>query len=185
MNEYKSKLIVFASSIQEENIGNIKYVKFLNDNSAIFYNPLVAPRHFNDYIKENNIVKAYEITDDNVLEKYANDVYTFTPNSGIYEVNKGITVSNKYILLVDSGMEIETNLPKYSYVFKDNKFYVKKLNKKTNKEYCYITDGEYVNSELKKIMIPVYEAVDGILSIDDYSFKHDIKTKKYIPKKTK
>ena len=50
MNEYKSKLIVFASSIQEENIGNIKYVKFLNDNSAIFYNPLVAPRHFNDYI---------------------------------------------------------------------------------------------------------------------------------------
>ena len=34
-------------------------------------------------------------------------------------------------------------------------------------------------------MIPVYEAVDGILSIDDYSFKHDIKTKKYVPKKIK
>ena len=34
-------------------------------------------------------------------------------------------------------------------------------------------------------MIPVYEAVPNILSINEYDFKHDIKTKKYETKKIK
>ena len=54
MNENKSKLIVFSSDVSEK-IGDITYVKFLNPNSAVFYNPLIAPKYFNNYIMENGI----------------------------------------------------------------------------------------------------------------------------------
>ena len=185
MNENDYKLIVFESDIKEK-IGDITYVKFINSNSAIFYNPLVAPKYFDNYVKENNIKKAYIIKDDNILEKYSSYIYTFTPNKGIYNVNKGIEVSKKYILLVDSGMEINLSLPMYSYAFKDNKFYVKKINKKPSKKgYCYVGDDVYLNSELKKIMIPVYEAVNNVLSVNEYNFIHKVKTKMYEPKKGK
>ena len=60
MNENKSKLIVFSSDVSEK-IGDITYVKFLNPNSAVFYNPLIAPKYFNNYIMENGIEKAYVI----------------------------------------------------------------------------------------------------------------------------
>lgn len=185
MNENKSKLIVFSSDVSEK-IGDITYVKFLNPNSAIFYNPLIAPKYFNNYIMENGIEKAYVIKDDSILEKYSNYVYTFTPNKGIYNVNKGIEVVRKYILLVDSGMEINLSLPMYSYVFKDNKFYVKKIDKKPGKKgYCYVGDKTSINEDLKKIMIPVYEAVKDVLSVNEYNFNCLIKTKKYEPKKRK
>ena len=68
MNENDSKLIVFDKDINEK-IGDITYVKFINSNSAVFYNPLIAPKYFDNYIKENNIEKAYVINDDNMLEK--------------------------------------------------------------------------------------------------------------------
>ena len=72
-------------------------------------------------------------------------------------------------------------LRKYS-----GQFYVKKLKERPiNKKYCYVCDSSLVNEELKKIMIPVYEAVPNILSINEYDFKHDIKTKKYETKKNK
>jgi len=32
-------------------------------------------------------------------------------------------------------------------------------------------------------MIPVYEAIDGILSVNEYGFNCKIKTKKYEPKR--
>lgn len=185
MNENNSKLIVFDRDIKEM-IGDITYVKFLSSNSAIFYNPLVAPKYFDNYIKENNIKKAYIINDDDILEKYSNYVYTFTPSKGIYNINKGVEIVKKYILLVDSGMEITLDLPMYSYVFKNNKFYVKKINKKPSKKgYCYVGDDVYLNSELKKIMIPVYEAVNNVLSVNEYNFIHKVKTKMYEPKKRK
>ena len=57
--------------------------------------------------------------------------------------------------------------------------------KPINKKYCYVCDSSLVNEELKKFMIPVYEAVPNILSINEYDFKHDIKTKKYETKKIK
>ena len=83
-------------------------------------------------------------------------------------------------------MEIVLDLPIYSYVLKDDKFYVKELKQKPiNKKYCYVCDSSSVNEELKKFMIPVYEAVPNILSINEYDFKHDIKTKKYETKKIK
>ena len=72
MNENKSKLIVFSSDVSEK-IGDITYVKFLNPNSAIFYNPLIAPKYFNNYIMENGIEKAYVIKDDSILEKYSDN----------------------------------------------------------------------------------------------------------------
>ncbi len=179
MNENKSKLIVFSSDVSEK-IGDITYVKFLNPNSAVFYNPLIAPKYFNNYIMENGIEKAYVIKDDSILEKYSNYVYTFSPNKGIYNVNKGIEVVRKYILLVDSGMEIKIDLPMYSYVFKEGKFFIKKISRKTDKDgYCYVGDKENINENLKKIMIPVYEAIDGILSVNEYGFNCKIKTKKY------
>ena len=103
MNENDSKLIVFDKDINEK-IGDITYVKFINSNSAVFYNPIIAPKYFDNYIKENNIEKAYVINDDNMLEKYSNYVYTFTPSKGIYSVNKGIEIMEKYVLLVDNGM---------------------------------------------------------------------------------
>lgn len=185
MNENDSKLIVFDKDINEK-IGDITYVKFINSNSAVFYNPLIAPKYFNNYIMENEIEKAYIIKDDNTLEKYSNYVYTFTPNMGVYNVNRGIEVVRKYILLVDSGMEIEIDLPMYSYTFKDGKFFIKKISRKTDKEgYCYVGDKENINEDLKKIMIPVYEAVKDVLSVNEYNFNCLIKTKKYEPKKRK
>lgn len=183
MNENDSKLIVFDKDINEK-IGDITYVKFINSNSVVFYNPLIAPKYFDNYIKENNIEKAYVINDDNMLEKYSNYVYTFTPSKGIYSVNKGIEIMEKYVLLVDNGMEINLSLPMYSYVFKDNKFYVKKIDKKPGKKgYCYVGDKTSINEDLKKIMIPVYEAVKDVLSVNEYNFNCLIKTKKYEPKK--
>lgn len=121
-----NKLIVFDNENINEMIGDVKYVKFLSDNSAIFYNPLIAPKYLDEYIKENNIVKAYEIKDDIYLEEYNDFIYTFTPHKGVYNISKGIDIEDKYILLVDKGMEIETDLKVYSYTFKNNKFYVKK-----------------------------------------------------------
>lgn len=185
MNENDSKLIVFDKDINEK-IGDITYVKFINSNSAVFYNPLIAPKYFDNYIKENNIKKAYVINDDNMLEKYSNYVYTFAPSKDIYSVNKGIEIMEKYVLLVDNGMEINLSLPMYSYVFKDNKFYVKKIDKKPGKKgYCYVGNKTSINEDLKKIMIPVYEAVKDVLSVKEYNFNCLIKTKKYEPKKRK
>lgn len=185
MNENDYKLIVFDKDINEK-IGDITYVKFINFNSAVFYNPLIAPKYFDNYVMENDMKKAYVIKDDNMLEKYSNYVYTFTPSKGIYSVNKGIEITEKYVLLVDGGMEINLSLPMYSYVFKDNKFYIKKIDKKPGKKgYCYVGDKAFINDDLKKIMIPVYEAVKDVLSVNEYNFNCKIKTKKYEPKKRK
>ena len=107
-------------------------------------------------------------------------VYTFTDNHGVYDVNKGIEVENKLVLLVDPGINIEIELPFYLYEIKDGTIYLKKVKKKPkNKGYCYVVNEEYVNPELRKIMIPVKEAIPGVLSINGYDFKCYIKTKTY------
>lgn len=188
MKEENEKIIIFKKDVQNEILGELCYVKFINDNKshAIFYKPLIAPKYFKEYIKQNKIYEAYYITCDDILKKYIDYAYTFTPSYGLYYVNKGVDISSKLILLVDSGMEIILDLPVYSYVLKDDKFYVKKLKERPiNKKYCYVCDSSLVNEELKKFMIPVYEAVPNILSINEYDFKHDIKTKKYESNKRK
>lgn len=188
MKEENEKIIIFKNDVPDEKLGELCYVKFLNDNKthAFFYKPLIAPKYFKEYISQNKIYEAYHITCDEVLKKYIDYAYTFTPSYGLYSVNKGVDISSKLILLVDKGMEIVLDLPIYSYVLKDDKFYVKELKQKPiNKKYCYVCDSSLVNEELKKFMIPVYEAVPNILSINEYDFKHDIKTKKYETKKIK
>lgn len=180
MNKENKKLIIFDDG--NENYGELRFVKFLDEEKkiAIFYDPLIAPKYFENYLKENEIVKAYEVTSEEVLNNNYDKVYTFTDNHGVYDVNKGIEVENKLVLLVDPGINIEIELPFYLYEIKDGVIYLKKVKKKPkNKGYCYVVNEEYVNPELRKIMIPVTEAIPGVLSINGYDFKCDIKTKTY------
>lgn len=185
MNNDDKKLIIFESEDIPKNIGEKRFVKFLDKEQkyAIFYMPLIAPKYFDNYLKENKIVTAYEVTDESVLEKYSDKIYTFINNQGVYDVSKGIEVQNKLVLLVDKGMDINVNLPIYSYMIVGNSFVIKSLKEKPrNKEYCYVSGEEYVNPELRKIMISTYEAIPGILSMESYPFEFSVKTKEYKPK---
>lgn len=185
MNASEKKLIIFDGDNILERIGEKRFVKFLDEEQkhAIFYMPLIAPKYFDNYLKENKIVTAYEVTDEKVLEKHSDKIYTFTNNQGVYDVNKGIELENKLILLVDKGMDINVNLPIYSYVVVGNSFVVKPLKERPrNKEYCYVASEECVNPELRKIMINTYEAIPGVLRMEDYPFKCSVKTKEYKPK---
>lgn len=182
MNNVIEKLIIFEKDGADSKCGKLKFVKFIDEDMshAIFYNPLVGPKYLDNYIKENKIARAYEITDEDVLSSNFDKVYTFTSNHGVYVINKGVNVSKKLVLLVDKGMEIDVDLPIYSYQIKGTSIIVKKLKEKPkNKGYCYVADEEYVNPSLRSIMIPVNEAIPGILSMDEYPFKCNIKTKKY------
>ncbi len=181
MNTSDKKLIIFDDE-NNEILGERRFIKFLDEekNHAIFYMPLIAPKYFDNYLKENGILKAYEVVDERVLLDYHDKIYTFTSNRGIYDVSKGIEAENKLVLLVDKGMEINVDLPMYSYTIENDSIYVKPLKEKpVKKDYCYVASEQYVNQELRKIMIPVVEAVPGILYMGKYPFNYSLKTKRY------
>lgn len=182
MNGKNKKLIIFKRDCNENEIpGDLCYVKFLDEekNYAVFYKPLIAPKYFKEYLKENKIEQAYEITDDTLLENYQDRVYTFRDDGGVSKVNKGIELDEKLVLLANKGMEIALNFPKYSYELKGKSIIIKPYKKKRD-SYCYVANENDVNEELRRIMIPVLEAVPGILNMGTYSFSE--KTNKKILK---
>ena len=179
MNLDNKKLLIFEKECsKDEAPGNLCYVKFLDKekNYAVFYKPLIAPKYFKEYIKENSIELAYEVLDDKLLDNYQDKIYTLRNDGGVFKVEKGIKLDKKLVLLANKGMEIALNLPKYSYEIKDNLIIIKPYKKKKD-TYCYVADENYVNEELRRFMIPVLEAVPGILNMGSYSFD-DIKIKK-------
>ena len=50
MNKENKKLIIFDD--ENENYGELRFVKFLDEEKkiAIFYNPLIAPKYFENYL---------------------------------------------------------------------------------------------------------------------------------------
>lgn len=169
MNNDQKKLIIFKRDLENnEVLGEVCYVKFLGSDEtyAIFYKPLIAPKYLKEYIKQNKIEVAYEILSDEVLEKYENKVYTFKSEGGVYKVKKGIEQENKLVLLVDYGMEISLNLPRYSYDIKGKTINLKPYKNSNTKGYCYVANDGDVNNELRKIMIPVLEIIPGLLFLD-------------------
>lgn len=173
MQKNDKKLIIFKSDYEDKSFKNKCFVKFLDtDNSyAIFYKPLIAPKHFKEYLKENKIKEAYIIEDDSLAEKYKDYVYTFESDKGVYKVTHGIEIKKRLVLLVDKGMEICLNLPKFLYEVKDNKIYLTDFKEGKNKDYCYVIDSSDVNDVLKDIMIETEEIVPGILNLGTYDIK--------------
>ena len=173
MQKYNKKLVIFKSDCDGENLKNKCFVKFLDNdkNYAIFYKPLIAPKNFKEYIKENKIIEAYIIEDDSLVEKYKDYIYTFESDKGVYKVTHGIVIQKKLVLLVDKGMEICLELPKYLYEIIDNKIYLSAFKEGKNKNYCYVIDSDDVNDILKDIMIETEEIVPCILNLGTYDIK--------------
>ena len=182
MNNEQKKLIIFKRDIEGDDVlGETCYVKFLDkeQNYAIFYKPLIAPKNFKEYLKQNKIEIAYQVINNEVLNNYQDLVYTLKTEGGVYKVEKGIKKEKKLVLLVDYGMEISLSLPKYSYVIKNNIIILKPYKKAKVSGYCYVIGENEVNDNLKKIMIPVVETVPGILNIDTTLNKDYQKTLKH------
>ncbi|HIU40544.1 MAG TPA: hypothetical protein IAB68_04520 [Candidatus Aphodocola excrementigallinarum] len=169
------KVMVFKNDVSSNDKMEKRYVKFLDDEKkyAIFYMPLVAPSNFKSYIKENEIYEAYLIKDHDALKKYQDNIYTFVSDNGAYEVNHGLIKEENYVLLVDYGMQINLNLPKYSYEIKDDFIYLSKY--KNNKNgFCYVANDD-VNDNLKRIMIKTESFIPGVLYINPLSLESDKK----------
>ena len=169
------KVMVFKNDVSSNDKMEKRYVKFLDDEKkyAIFYMPLVAPSNFKSYIKENEIYEAYLIKDQDALKKYQDNIYTFVSDNGAYEVNHGLIKEENYVLLVDYGMQINLNLPKYSYEIKDDFIYLSKY--KNNKNgFCYVANDD-VNDNLKRIMIKTESFIPGVLYINPLSLESDKK----------
>ena len=169
------KVMVFKNDVSSNDKMEKRYVKFLDDEKkyAIFYMPLVAPSNFKSYIKENEIYEAYLIKDHDALKKYQDNIYTFVSDNGAYEVNHGLIKEENYALLVDYGMQINLNLPKYSYEIKDDFIYLSKY--KNNKNgFCYVANDD-VNDNLKRIMIKTESFIPGVLYINPLSLESDKK----------
>ena len=169
------KVMVFKNDVSSNDKMEKRYVKFLDDEKkyAIFYMPLVAPSNFKSYIKENEIYEAYLIKDHDALKKYQDNIYTFVSDNGAYEVNHGLIKEENYALLVDYGMQINLNLPKYSYEIKDDFFYLSKY--KNNKNgFCHVANDD-LNDNLKRIMIKTESVIPGVLSINPLSLESDKK----------
>ena len=65
------KIIILKCDACGENLGEIEYIKFLDDNNkAYIYDPLLAPRYLKCYLEENNYVIGYAITDEKIIKKY-------------------------------------------------------------------------------------------------------------------
>lgn len=178
MIEKDKKIIVFKDDLLDEKApGELCYVKFLDveESYAVFYKPLIAPKYFKHYLGENKIKEAYVISSDNNIEKYKNVLYTFEEESGLYFVTKGVTQKKKLVLLIDKGMEIELNLPKYFYEISNNRIFIKEYNKLKDKNYCYVCDEDEINPLLKSIMIETNEVIPGILYTGDYNINSKIK----------
>lgn len=166
------KFIIFLNDLEKSDIPGIKrYIKFLDEEKtiAILYNPLIAPKHLKSYLKENNIIEAYEIFSLNILEKYKDKIYTFSNDKGVYNVNKGILFDEKLVMFIDSGMEISLNLPKFSYILHKDYLEIKPFKKNSKGNFCYVANKDDVSYKLKSLMIEAKEASDNILYVDDYS----------------
>ena len=73
-------------------------------------------------------------------------------------------------------MDINLNLPKYNYEIANNGFKIINTYDNNDKSYCYVASEEELTSYLKKIMLPVVEAVPDFLTINSYPF---VPTKTY------
>lgn len=181
MNKDDKKLIIFKRDCDtDEKLGDICFVKFLDEEEryAVFYMPLVAPKHFKSFIKENNILEAYEVNNSDVLLKYEDKIHTFNKEEGVYVVTKGIELTKKRVLLVDSGMNLKLPLPTYSYELIDDSIHIYPIKHGSiEKSFCYVEDEDKINPILKNIMLPVTEAVPGILNINTYPYVPSSKVK--------
>ncbi len=167
MNFEDKKFIIFVNDENKnEALGEKHYVKFLNDDrsQAFFYRPLIAPRNIREIIRNNEILEAYEITDEKVLEQYANEVYTFIKRGGIYDVYKGVLESVKYVYLVGEWMDPQLDLPRFLYEIQGSKIILTSGRLGANKEnFCYVVDEENLNPALEPYMIKVTEQIPGHL----------------------
>ncbi len=181
MMENDKKLLVFKKDCDNGDVlGQTYFVKFLDEDKtcAIFYKPLIAPRYFKEYIKENEIEEAYEIKSNDKLLKYYDKIYTFKSEGGVYFVNKKVDITEKLVLLVDKGMEIDIDLPKFSYEVDQNTIILSKYKKNKYCGYCYVSTPSIVNEDLKKIMISAQEVIPNVLSFVSYNFDVISKKKK-------
>ena len=169
MNFQDKKFIVFINNENKDNVLGMKhYVKFLDDkrSQAFFFSPLIAPRNMKEIIKANNILEAYEINNENILEQYMDEVYTFVKKDGIYEVHKGVLEETKYIYLVDNWMDPQFNLPRFSYEIKEDKIILTSDRLSANKgTFCYVVLEKDLNPTLEPYMIRVTEKIPGHLKI--------------------
>ncbi len=166
MSKMIRKLILLKDDI-EENLNDKKYIKFLDDENkhAMFYNPIIAPPDFKEYLKEHNIKEAYEVKDIDTLNKYRDKVYTFETVNGIYNVKCGVDELFKYVIFVDQGIVLDLGFQRYCFNVKDGFIYLKKFKYNYNKEYCYVSD--YCLDSLKDYMVKTLEVVPGILKFVD------------------
>ena len=181
MNDCIKKLIIFK---EDDGVyyGNKCYVKFLDkeEKLAVFYNPLIAPKYLKSYIKENNIKEAYEVVDYNILKNNKSKVYTFKSNNGVYNVNKGIELIKKHVLLVDSGMSISLPLSVYSYDLYSDYMVIKPYKDGiSNKNFCYVAKDDEIDNRLKVVMIPVLECIPGVLVTDNHPLLGNVKKKRH------
>lgn len=180
MSSNQKKLLVFKRDIEDDDLKDPCYVKFLDidRNYAIFYKPLIAPKYFKDYLNQNKIELAYEISNDIQLNKYEDKIYTFKSENGVYKVSKGFEIEKKLVLLVDFGMEIKLDLPKYSYEIIEKTIVLKPYKESNKKGYCYVANDTEVNEELRRIMMLTEEVIPNVLNMESYQFKSSVKYKK-------
>lgn len=134
------KLIVFKEDSNYGNLGDKCYIKMIADDKALFYEPLVAPREFKNYISENNLKEAYIIKNGNILEQYKKYVYTFSNNGSYYDVKKGYDLDIKYAYFINDRTYGDLGYKKYSYLINDNDLTLKDYKKSSLKKYCYLFD---------------------------------------------
>lgn len=172
MNDIKRKLIVFESDCTDDiPKGEKQYIKCTNDRKyGILYLPVIAPRYLKEYLYENGYEVGYEIESYDDLNKFEDKIYTFTIEGDSYKITKGIELIKKRILLVDKGMNINLNLPKYNYEITNNGFKILDVYNNNDKSYCYVASDEELTSDSKKIMLPVMEVMPGFLCINSYHF---------------
>lgn len=180
MIDNNKKVIIFKEDAPVDLKKELCYVKFLDKEQkyAVFYKPLIAPKYFRHYLEENKIKEAYILNSDEKICEYIDKLYTFESEYGVYICKKGISETKKYVLMVDSGMEIELDAEKYSYEIKNDSILIKPYKAIKNKGYCYVFDEENVNPYLKAIMIETSELIPGILYMGTYDLDSNVKKKK-------
>lgn len=176
MKNNNKKIIILDNEVDgNKKFQNICYVNFLDDNKSIatFFEPLIAPKYLKEYIFQNKIEKAYEITNYQDVLDNKDFLYTFKYNKGVYEVEKGLVLDKKLLMFSHCVMNATLHLPKYSYSIQAGVIITEPYKK--CKDYCYIVNEDDVNDKLKGLMIPVYEMIDGVFFITDNPFKENVK----------
>ena len=183
MNNIERKLIVFEKDCNDIfPKGEKEYIKCTNDKKyGLLYQSPIAPRYLKEYLYENGYEVGYEIRNIDDLNIFEDKIYTFVKENDIYKITKGIELIKKRILLVDKGMDLKLNLPKYNYEITNNGFIISTCDN-ISRSYCYVVSEEEIDNELKKIMLPVVEVIPGNLTINSYPF---VPTKTYKKKRNK